>query len=310
MIAGDASFRRYFRVWQDEMSYVVMDAPPAYENVDLFVQVATAMAQAGLNVPEIIEADLDDGYLMLSDFGDEPLQTVLSKNPKAWLPVCLQNLLLLQTQGGQHLLELPEFDSEKIRSELSLFPEWFVIELLEKTLSPTEENLWYELSQLLIDSALNQPRVWVHLDYHSRNLMKLAGRRIGIIDFQDARLGPITYDLVSLLKDCYIRYPKEIIDNYLQHYYIDLVHHDLYYQDYEQFIRAFDLMGLQRHIKVLGIFSRLSIRDGKHAYLNDLPLVYDYIIEVLDKYSELSRYKTLFVPLGRTLSKQLLRRRL
>lgn len=306
MVAGDASFRRYFRVWHRQISYIVMDAPPEHENVELFVQVATGFAQAGIAVPEIIDADVDDGYLLLSDFGDQPLQSLLTVFPEQWLPVCLSTLSTLQKQGGQHLLELPEYDGSLLLKELSLFPEWFVTELLKEKLSQSEESMLHDLNQRLIDSALNQPQVWVHRDYHCRNLMKIGDAHIGVIDFQDAVLGPLTYDLVSLLKDCYVRYAKQTVTASLKDYYITLVGSELYHQDFEQFERAFDLMGLQRHLKVLGIFARLSIRDGKHTYLNDLPLVFDYVFETLNKYSELQVCLPLFERLGHKLESQVL----
>lgn len=305
MIAGDASFRRYYRVFQRGVSYIVMDAPPTHENSALFVYVAQAFAQAGVNVPEIIESDIDDGYLLLSDFGDVAMQSLLTVAPEVWLPVCLDELFVIQRQGGQHLLELPDYNHEMLLRELILFPEWFVTELLSEKLSEAEETAVNDLNQLLIDSAINQPQVWVHRDYHCRNLMKVGEARIGVIDFQDAVLGPITYDLVSLLKDCYIRYPKSTVQQVLQDYYIRLVGHEMLFQDIEQFERAFDLMGLQRHLKVLGIFARLSIRDGKSTYLNDLPLVMDYVFEVIQKYPELQRYAPLFIRLGEKLEKVL-----
>lgn len=300
MIAGDASFRRYFRVWQQDVSYIIMDAPPPKENVSLFVQVATAFAQAGLNVPEIIESDTDDGYLILSDFGDAILQPLLSQSPHDWLPICLDNLLQLQTRGGQHLLELPDYDRSLLLQELSLLPEWFITEFLGEKLNADEESLLQDLNELLISNAVNQPQVWVHRDYHCRNLMQVGEQQLGIIDFQDAVLGAITYDLASILKDCYIRYPDEIVQHYLQDYYMRLVATERYHQEFEQFERAFDLMGLQRHLKVLGIFARLSLRDGKHDYLQDLPLVLHYVLAVLQKYHELQRYLPLFNRLAAT----------
>lgn len=306
MIAGDASFRKYYRVWQRGVSYIVMDAPPTHENAELFVQVATAFAQAGLCVPEIIDDDLTDGYLLLSDLGDATLQSHLTAFPEQWLPVCLDTLFKLQQQGGQHLLELPSYDTTLLLNELSLFSEWFVAELLTEKLSTAEEQSMNTLNQLLIDSALNQPRVWVHRDYHSRNLMKISETQIGLIDFQDAVFGAVTYDLVSLLKDCYVRYPKALITQCLKDYYIQLVSAEMFAQDFQQFERGFDLMGLQRHLKVLGIFSRLSLRDGKHVYLNDLPLVFDYVFETLTKYPELNHYLPLFERLGVRLEQKVL----
>lgn len=294
MVAGDASFRRYFRVFHLGVSYIVMDAPPSHENAGLFVQIATAFAQAGVNVPHIIEADLDNGYLLLSDFGDDTLQPFITANPQYWLPIALDRLFGLQTSGGQHILELPDYESGVLLRELSLFPEWFITELLGEKLSENEESALNDLNRLLIDNAQNQPQVWVHRDYHCRNLMKVGEAELGVIDFQDAVLGAITYDLASILKDCYVRYPKSLVNEMLQQHYIRLVGSERYYQDFDQFVRAFDLMGLQRHLKVLGIFARLSIRDGKHAYLNDLPLVIDYVLEVLNEYDELRAYLPMF----------------
>lgn len=293
-IAGDASFRDYYRVHCDKLSYIVMDAPPTQENTEIFIQVAKAFAQAGLCVPEIIDEDNDNGYLVLSDFGDETLQPLLVKAPMDWLPRCLTLLLKLQTQGGQHLLELPEYGSLILLRELSLFSEWFVLELLDEQLTNAEENLISELNQLMISSALTQPQVWVHRDYHCRNLMRVSENDLGIIDFQDAVLGPVTYDLVSLLKDCYIRYPQKMVSELLGLYYRQLVAKERYFQEEDVFVQSFDYMGLQRHLKVLGLFSRLSLRDGKNNYLKDLPLVFSYVMEVLTQYDELQRYLPLF----------------
>ncbi|MBS9778068.1 MAG: phosphotransferase [Gammaproteobacteria bacterium] len=306
IIAGDASFRRYFRVWHRGVSYIVMDAPPEYESVELFVQVATGFAQAGIHVPEVIDADFDDGYLLLSDFGDQQLQSLLTVFPDKWLGICLEILSKLQTQGGQHFLELPEYDGGMLLDELGLFPNWFVTGLLKDSVSQVELGMLENLYQCLVNSALNQPQVWVHRDYHSRNLMKTDDENIGVIDFQDAVLGPITYDLVSLLKDCYVRYPKKIVTEYLKDFYIALVGNEMYAQDFATFERLFDLMGLQRHLKVLGIFARLSLRDGKHAYLNDLPLVFDYVFEVLSKYPEFHSLLPMFERFGEKLETKVL----
>ena len=307
IVADDASFRRYFRVWQKSVSYIVMDAPPEQENIELFFQIATAFAQAGIYVPEIIDTDFDDGYLLLSDFGEENLQVLLTVFPDKWLSVCLEKLLMIQKQGGQHLLELPEYDELFLLKELSFFPEWFITELLQDKLSQNEESMLHKLNQKLIDSASCQPKVWVHRDYHCRNLMKVGEQQIGVIGFQGALLGPITYDLVSILKDCYVRHAKSTVNAYLKDYYIELISHEMYFQDFKQFERAFDLMGLQRHLKVLGVFSRLSLRDGKHHYLNELPLVFDYVLEVLKKYPELNGWLPLFARLGLVLEGKVLR---
>ncbi len=306
MVAGDASFRRYFRTHHAGISYIIMDAPPSHEDAGLFAQIATAFAQAGVNVPQIIETDLDNGYLLMSDFGDEQLQPFITTNPQHWLPIALDRLFALQTHGGQHVLPLPDYDHTLLLRELSLFPEWFITELLGQRLNAAEESALNDLNRVLIDNALNQPQVWVHRDYHSRNLMKVGADDLGVLDFQDAVFGAVTYDLVSLLKDCYVRYPKSLLHECLQQYYLRLVASERYHQDFDVFVRAFDYMGLQRHLKVLGIFARLSIRDGKHGYLNDLPLVFDYVLEVVNAYDELHPYLPMLQRLGSVFEEKVL----
>lgn len=297
LVSGDASFRKYYRITAQNTTYIVMDAPPRNENAELFTHVTHAFAQAGINVPEIIDADFDNGFLLLSDFGDIQLLSLLkSEQQDTLLQQALTDLFKLQHQGGQHILELPHYDNEKLLTEMQLFDCWFVKSLLNIELDlATQKNL-LKLYQLLIDSANKQTNIWVHRDYHSRNLM-VYQNQLGILDYQDAVYGPITYDLASLLKDCYIRYDNDKIKRFLSDHHQRLLDAEIIDIDIEQFSRDFHWMALQRHIKVLGIFSRLSIRDNKHGYLADLPLVFSYVEETINRYPSFIFIRDLFAEL-------------
>ncbi len=296
-VSGDASFRRYYRATHDNNTYVIMDAPPNHEDAELFSQVTQAFAQAGVNVPEIIDADFDNGFLLLSDFGDTQLLSLLTGDEQNYhLEQALKELFKLQQQGGQHILELPHYSNELLLTEMQLFDTWFVKELLGLELSLEQQKQLLKLYQMLIDSANKQTHTWVHRDYHSRNLMHTKNQ-IGVIDHQDAVYGPITYDLASLLKDCYIRYEHDQIEKHLSDYHDQLISAEMIDADLEQFVRDFHWMALQRHIKVLGIFARLSIRDGKDGYLNDLPLVFDYVEETINHYPSFIFIRDFFKPL-------------
>lgn len=292
-VSGDASFRCYFRTHDDKQSFILMDAPPDKENSELFVVIAQAMAQAGIPVPEIIAADFDNGYLLLEDFGDAQLANYLQDAPADYLPLALNQLLHLQLHGGQHILALPDYDATLLLREMALFNDYFVNGFLNITLTPSEQQQLDALQQYLLTNIEQQPKTWVHRDFHSRNLMLRDEQRIGILDFQDAVFGPITYDLVSLLKDAYVKYSPELLQQMLEKYYILLVQHEKYPHDFAQFVDDFECMGLQRHLKVLGIFARLSIRDNKHGYLKDLPRVFDYVENTL-KQPRLQNYAPLF----------------
>lgn len=284
MVSGDASFRKYYRIHHQNSTYIVMDAPPQQENAELFSQVSQAFAQAGIHVPIVVDADFDNGFLLLSDLGDTQLLSLLTGDKQSrLLKNALDVLFKLQQQGGQHILELPHYSNEKLLSEMQLFDTWFCKELLGINLNINQQKQLLKLYQILIESANKQTQTWVHRDYHSRNLM-LQQKQIGVIDFQDAVYGPITYDLASLLKDCYIRYDYQLIEKLLSDYHQRLIDNEIITTELESFIRDFDWMALQRHIKVLGIFSRLSIRDGKDGYLADLPLVFAYVEETIQHY--------------------------
>ncbi len=282
-VAGDASNRRYFRLRLGERSVVLAYAPPATEKNHAFVEVAGLLAGAGVRVPDVIAVDYERGFLLLEDLGDDLLLPVLepANVDRYYAQACalLARLAALPVDA----LSMPVYDAALVREELSRFPEWFVAGLLQHTPNPAELKLWDAVSTRLTESALEQPRVLVHRDYHSRNLMLLPGDEMALIDFQDAVIGPVTYDLVSLLRDCYIRWPSSQVRAWALTQRDALVlAQQLAPVDDARFLRWFDLMGLQRHIKVLGNFARLSVRDARHGYLADLPMVIRYILEVLD----------------------------
>ena len=297
--SADASFRRYFRVMKGQQSYIVMDAPPEHESCDAFIALAQMMRQQQVNVPDIIEQDLQQGFLVLTDFGDQSLLSVLSDSTvDALYGKALSALLSMQNTLGTQ--SLPVYTAELLNTEMDLFKEWFLAQLLSLELTEAHNKLWDEAKQLLIASACRQPRVFVHRDYHSRNLMLEANGNLGIIDFQDAVAGPITYDLVSLLRDCYIAWPQQQVRQWVSNYYEQLKKQQLYTGDEAQFISDFDLMGVQRHLKAIGIFSRLKLRDGKAQYIHDIPRTFNYVQQVTEQYSGLQPLQQLIAELNLT----------
>lgn len=299
--SDDASFRRYFRASLGDKSFIIMDSPPDLEDCQPFVQVGQLMEKNGVNVPEIHAVDLEQGFMLLSDFGHTDYLSVLSKSADMGKVDHLYQdaqKALIEIQKIDRIENLPEYDRATLMREMNLFREWFLPELLDITLSSEETLLLDNLFDHLVQNALDQPVVLVHRDFHSRNLMYLKknGNNPGILDFQDAVQGPITYDLVSLLKDCYIRWSDDYIYKTVQIYQERLVDAGLLDSNLTKacFERWFDLMGLQRHIKVAGIFSRLKFRDGKDRYLQDIPLVVQYIRLMLKKYVEFSEYSAWF----------------
>jgi len=288
LASSDASFRRYFRIKTPEGSFVVMDAPPDKENTENFIRVAELLAQIKVNVPIIFQQNTVEGFLLLEDFGSQCfLDQLTLENATALYSSAFDALLLMQSQTSIEHFDLPAYNEALLQRELGIFEEWFLHECLD---TPIPAEIWAHLSEVLINSALDQPRVCVHRDYHSRNLMFLTDDSPGIIDFQDAVIGPITYDLVSLLRDCYISWSPELIERWRNDYYQRLVGLDLIAVSPEQFKRWFDLMGLQRHLKAIGIFSRLHLRDGKSTYLNDIPRTLTYVLAVCADYPELSAF--------------------
>ena len=282
VVAGDASNRRYFRAAIADSSYILVDAPPATEKNEAFLAVRELLAGAGVTVPALRGADMARGYLLLGDLGDRLLLPELT-------PDCVDgryreamDVLLQIAAIDMHGVPFPAYDESLLREELGRFSTWFVEALLGYSPAAGEQALIEAAFDVLVSSALEQPRVLVHRDFHSRNLMPQDGGGLGVIDFQDAVLGPITYDLVSLLRDCYIRWPTAQVQGWVEVYREKLQTrgHLPANVDAAGFLRWFDLMGLQRHIKVLGTFARLYLRDGKPAYLDDLPLVIRYVRDI------------------------------
>jgi aminoglycoside/choline kinase family phosphotransferase len=281
-VAGDASFRRYFRLHTATGSVIVCEAPPATEKNAEFVAVRELLQAAGVRVPALLAVDLRRGYLLLEDLGDALLLPALeAATVDHWYGRAMDMLLRLARADGSR--SLPAYSVARLQGELDLFPEWFCAGLLQTPLDAAGDRVFRELSRRLVDSALAQPQVLVHRDFHSRNLLRLAGGELATIDFQDALCGPVTYDLVSLLRDCYCRWPDADVQRWALAFRERLAASPCAQGPGSpgEFLRAFDLMGLQRHLKVLGIFARLWLRDGKPGYLGDLPRVVGYVEDVL-----------------------------
>lgn len=290
--SADASFRRYFRVHGGSETHIVMDAPPPKENVRPFVAVAALLRAAGVQTPEVLAVDPQRGFVLLGDFGDRNyLDALAEDSAEALYADALAALLALQRGVKVDAAELPAYDEKLLRTELGIFNEWLLDRSLALELSAGDSAMLEAAFQILIDSALEQPRVCVHRDYHSRNLMVTASGNPGVLDFQDAVIGPITYDLASLLRDCYIAWPADRVEAWMAAYRGELLAAGLLKEDdAPRFRRWFDLMGMQRHLKAAGIFSRLNLRDGKPGYLKDIPRTLGYVTEVGQAYPELAAF--------------------
>jgi len=285
-VAGDASHRRYFRFTHAAQSYVVVEAPPATEKNEEFLRVGALLADAGVKVPALLGVDLARGFLLLEDLGDLLLLPALNSASVDGHYRHAFDVLAKMAVAESGRTGLGEYDEALLSEELGRFQEWFVQGLLGYMPTAAEQAQLRKFFVQLIDSALEQPRVLVHRDFHSRNLMLVSHGELAVIDFQDAVVGPVTYDLVSLLRDCYIHWPVAQVQEWAQSYHRLLRTRGLLVDtDDALFLRWFDWMGLQRHIKVLGTFARLYLRDGKSAYLDDLPLVLHYVREIVDKYA-------------------------
>jgi aminoglycoside/choline kinase family phosphotransferase len=297
-LAGDAGFRRYYRTNTTPESLLV-DAPHTTgesESARYFAELSDILRRHNVNTPIIYACDAVNNRLLIESFGSTDLVDVLSPITVDGHYASALFMLLKLQQVPQSALSVPVYDDSLLRKEMALFPEWFASNLLGYALSAEEKALFDELCNFLISQALEQPQVLVHRDYHSRNLMYQESAELGVIDFQDAAWGPITYDLVSLLRDCYVRWsPKEVRRWALA--YGEMAHNAGLMPaavSSQQFLQWFDLMGLQRHIKVLGIFSRLHLRDDKPRYLDDLPLVMRYVLDVAQQYSQTHAFAHFF----------------
>lgn len=290
--SADASFRRYFRVHLPEphsghQTLIAMDAPPQQENCMPFVKVAHLFLAAGLNVPQIIAQDLEQGFLLLSDLGDDTYLSQLQPDNALKLYGDATDALI-KLQLASRPDELPLYDEALLTREMQLFPDWYVAKHLQLELSSEQQAVLSNTFTVLNQNILSQGQVYVHRDYHSRNLMRTPNNNPGVLDFQDAVHGAITYDLVSLLKDAYIGWEEEQIIDWAVRYWQPAKKAGLPVpDDFSEFYRDFEWMGAQRHIKVLGIFARLSHRDGKDAYLKDMPLVMMHLRKVCERYVEL-----------------------
>jgi len=295
-LSGDAGFRRYFRVSGASMPLLAVISPPATEPNQLFIELAQVLRAGHVCTPTIYCADLDQGWLLIEDFGDQLLWHSLQQQPEfadGLYAQALIDLLALQ-QERPYQLNLPSYSPQMLATEMNFFSEWFVGRLLGLDGAAVAVALSRVFDEL-IANALAQPQVLVHRDYHSRNLIERAGQDLGVIDFQGAVWGPITYDLVSLLKDCYLQWPREKVLGWACSYVQLAADAGLLPPvGRSTLLRWFDLMGLQRHIKVLGIFARLALRDGKHQYLEDLPRVIHYVLDAAGRYPETAPLVQLF----------------
>ena len=295
--SSDASFRRYFRVWYDGQTRIVMDAPPDKEDCRPFVAIAQALRGLGLNAPEVLAGDLDQGLLLLTDLGSRQYLAELDERSVSGLyGDALDALARLQTGGDPGSPLLPPYDSALLHREMELFRDWFLGRQLGFNLREDEHQVLDHTFALLADNALEQPKVWVHRDYHSRNLMVTDPDNPGVLDFQDAVVGAVTYDLVSLLRDCYVAWPRERVESWALAHRARLRALGMSgLDDAAQFLRWFDLMGVQRHLKAIGIFARLNLRDGKPGYLRDIPRTLGYVLAVAERYPDLAGLRDLLL---------------
>ena len=289
-LSGDAGFRQYFRLntVPPLLAVAAPNTPGVSESASYFAKLAKQFRQNGIPAPQVVAHQTGEAnYLLLEDMGDQLLLSRLNEDSAELLYGEALMVLLRLQQIPSTAMALPDYDASTLQEEMSLFSDWFVTELLGHSLTVDEQALIETTFNFLTQQALEQPQVLVHRDFHSRNLIYREAEAPGVIDFQDAVWGPVTYDLVSLLRDCYIRWPQEQVNHWSETYA------NLAFQvgiignvGMETWQRWFDCMGLQRHIKVLGIFSRLSLRDSKDGYLKDLPLVLRYTLEIAEQYSE------------------------
>jgi hypothetical protein len=283
--SADASFRSYHRLFLQDKTFIVMDAPPPQEDCEPFIRMTNKLLACDINVPTIHHINLQQGFLLLDDFGND---LYLDKLDPSTVNKLYSDAIvaLVQIQTLADVKEMAAYDEPLLRREMQLFTDWLLDKHLQIELDVAQNRSIETLFGLLVENALQQPQSFVHRDFHSRNLMLTETNNPGVIDYQDAVHGAISYDLVSLLKDCYIKWPRAEINNWVD-FYINHLAEKGNKVDRQQFQRWFDLMGVQRHLKASGIFARLSHRDSKHDYLKDIPRTLSYIVELKDDYKEL-----------------------
>lgn len=293
--SSDASFRRYFRLFIEDKTFILMDAPPEKEPLKSYLDITKILLAEKLPVPKIFKKDIKNGFLTIEDFGDKTLLNVLNEKLNAELyHKAIDIIIKLQKINKNN--NLKEYSDKVLRFEINLFYEWYIKKNKKLNLSSKDYDELINTFETIINYNKSQTNCFVHRDFHSRNLMILSENDIGIIDFQDALIGPISYDLVSLLKDAYFELDEEfIIDKTVRYWEMACDEKLLQKRDFSDFFLDFEMMGLQRHLKILGIFSRLSLRDGKHNYLDDLPLVEKYVLKTLERYSALSPLRKIFI---------------
>jgi N-acetylmuramate 1-kinase len=306
--SSDASFRGYFRVifsqcgisgLRIEKSYIIMDAPPEHEDIKPFINIAGFMENHGLNVPHIYAINEKQGFLLLADLGKQNyLDKLNSDNADNLYKQAMSALLRLQSIKHDQWINLPDYNEELLNREMDLFEQWYVKVHLDTNLDDSQQHVLRETLAYLTEQVILQPRVVVHRDYHSRNLMFMDENNPGIIDFQDAVIGSCTYDLVSLLRDSYISWPEQQVEVWVAYFHQLLVEKNIITLcSFETFMRWFDFMAMQRQIKVVGIFSRLYHRDGKENYLNDIPQTLSYLTAVSKKYPQFNAFYNLLLEL-------------
>ena len=285
-VSGDASFRRYFRVCDQGGSRIVMDAPPQQEDCRPYLDITARLRAAGLHAPEVYAEDIRSGFLLLEDLGDDLYRDVVDEQSvETYWQDAFRALRVMASRVDCQ--GLPHYDNARLQRELDLFPDWYVAKHLGQRFTDQQRRQWQGFSELLIASALEQPQVFVHRDFHSCNLLHTGGDNPGIIDFQDGVLGPVSYDLMSLLLDRYISWPREQLCDWLESHRREVA------ADIEPatWLRWCDWIGLQRNLKILGIFARLSYRDGKQEYLSLMPRFAAYIDDVMSRYPEFAPYR-------------------
>ncbi len=289
-LTGDAGFRRYFRFQVQNKSYIAVDAPVELSNNQAFIQMQAHLHSVNVNVPKILAKDMTHGFLCLSDFGDTLLADKLSEdNMQQYYLQAIIELEKINLSSSSLTNELPEYDEAFVNTELMIFQQWLLDKHLGIELSEHEQQELDNCFQYLSDAIMTQPQVLMHRDYHSRNIMLIENQQLGVIDFQDAVKGPVVYDLVSLLRDCYVRWPDALIAPVVEAYRLKMQasfpHQDISSATWQQW---FDLTGIQRHLKASGIFARLHHRDNKSNYLADIPLTLTYIKDISRQYDKLS----------------------
>lgn len=297
--SNDASFRKYYRLFDKKKTFIVMDAPPDKEDISSFISIGNNLYKDNIRVPLIYEVSLNDGFIVMEDFGSETYGVFLNKeNAYQAYNSILDSLIKIQSRCSYK--DIPDYSSALLYEEVLLFETWYLNQHKKIFLNENEKNNLAVIFKTIIESNIKQPQHFVHRDFHSRNLMKIGEEKEpGVIDFQDAVNGPITYDLVSLLKDAYFELEEDVVLDLVIRYWEKSIKSKLLKKgEFANFYKSFEMMGLQRHLKILGIFARLKLRDNKSQYLNDIPLVEKYLIQVTERYSELA-------PLRKILNKAL-----